>query len=117
MRRCAIRGGSTGDAIVIDPPQMPRRWGVEQTCSWFGRNRRLAKEFENVAVTPARFATLAFIQPTFRRLAGAQVVNSITHGWQCVMTTVGKSNGEGTFAGTRGDDKAAPIPAVAGAMI
>ena len=58
---CAIRGGSTSDAIGIDPPQTPRRWAVEQTFSWFGRNRRLAKEFENLAVTPARFATLAFI--------------------------------------------------------
>jgi len=28
------------------------------------------------------------------------------------MTKVGKSDGKGTFAGTRGNDKVAPIPAI-----
>ena len=31
---------------------LPRRWVVERTFSWFGRNRRLAKDFENLAETP-----------------------------------------------------------------
>jgi transposase len=26
---------------------LPRRWVVERTFSWFGRNRRLAKDFES----------------------------------------------------------------------
>ena len=26
---------------------LPRRWVVERTFSWFGRNRRLAKDFKN----------------------------------------------------------------------
>jgi transposase len=30
---------------------LPRRWVVERTFSWFGRNRRLAKDFENLAET------------------------------------------------------------------
>ena len=30
-----------------------RRWVVERTFSWFGRNRRLAKDFENLAETLA----------------------------------------------------------------
>ncbi len=25
---------------------LPRRWVVERTFAWFGRNRRLAKDFE-----------------------------------------------------------------------
>jgi putative transposase len=25
---------------------LPRRWAVERTFAWFGRNRRLAKDFE-----------------------------------------------------------------------
>jgi hypothetical protein len=33
------------------------------------------------------------------------------------MTKVGKSDGEGTFAGTRGNDKVAPIPVVRGSAI
>jgi transposase len=27
---------------------LPRRWVVERTFSWFGRNRHLAKDFENL---------------------------------------------------------------------
>ena len=40
---------------------LPRRWVVERTFSWFGRNRRLAKDFENLAETLATFVTLASI--------------------------------------------------------
>ena len=46
---------------------LPRRWVVERTSSRFGRNRRLAKDFENLAKT---FVTLASIQFALRRLAG-----------------------------------------------
>ena len=28
---------------------LPRRWVIERTFSWFGRNRRLAKDFEHLA--------------------------------------------------------------------
>ena len=35
---------------------LPRRWVVERTFSWFGRNRRLAKDFENLAETLATFS-------------------------------------------------------------
>jgi transposase len=41
---------------------------VERTFSWFGRNRRLAKDFENLAQTLATFLTLASIQLAVRRL-------------------------------------------------
>ncbi len=46
-----------------------RRWVVERTFSWFGRNRRLAKDFENLAATLLAFVTLAAIQFGVRRLA------------------------------------------------
>jgi len=48
---------------------LPRRWVVERTFSWFGRNRRLAKDFENLAGTLETFVTLASIQLAVRRLA------------------------------------------------
>ncbi|MGC2204276.1 MAG: hypothetical protein WA633_29555, partial [Stellaceae bacterium] len=32
---------------------LPRRRVVQRTFSWFGRNQRLAKDFENLAQTPA----------------------------------------------------------------
>ena len=48
---------------------LPRRWVVERTFSWFGRNRRLAKDYENLAASIAAFVTLAAIQLGIKRLA------------------------------------------------
>jgi transposase len=50
---------------------LPRCWAVERTFSWLGRNRRLAKDFENLAETLATFFTPASIQLALRRLARA----------------------------------------------
>ena len=47
---------------------LPRRWVVERTFAWFGRNRRLAKDFENLADTLTAFVALASIQFALRRL-------------------------------------------------
>jgi len=49
----------------------------DEGVAQFGRNRRLAKDFENLAETLATFVTLASIQPVLRRLARAEVLNSI----------------------------------------
>lgn len=48
---------------------LPCRWEVERTFSWFGRNRRRAKDFENLAETLTTFVTIASIQLALRRLA------------------------------------------------
>jgi transposase len=48
---------------------LPRRWVVERTFSWFGRNRRIAKDYENLAQTLSAFVMLAGIQIAIRRLA------------------------------------------------
>ncbi len=48
---------------------LPRRWVVQRTFSWFGRNRRLAKDYESLAATFASFVMLAAIQLGARRLA------------------------------------------------
>lgn len=48
---------------------LPRRWVVERTFSWFGRNRRLAKDYENLAVSLTAFVMLACIQIAIRRFA------------------------------------------------
>jgi putative transposase len=48
---------------------LPRRWVVERTFSGFGRDRRIAKHYENLADTLAAFVTLAAIQFAVRRLA------------------------------------------------
>jgi transposase len=51
---------------------LPRRWVVECTSSWLGRNRRLAKDFEKLAETLATFVTIASIQLAVRRPARAK---------------------------------------------
>ena len=50
---------------------LPRRWVVERTFSWFGRNRRRAKDFKNLVKTLGAFVALASIQFALRRLARA----------------------------------------------
>jgi hypothetical protein len=44
---------------------------VERSLSWFGSNRRLGKDFENLPETLGAFATVAAIQLALRRLARA----------------------------------------------
>jgi transposase len=48
---------------------LPRRWVVERSFSWFGRNRRLAKDYQSLADTLAAFITLACIRLALKRLA------------------------------------------------
>ena len=68
-----ITGASARDRQRSDDVKgfvvLPCRWVVERTFSWFGRNRRLAKDYENLAETLAAFITLAAIQFAIRRLA------------------------------------------------
>ena len=48
---------------------LPKRWIVERTFAWFGRCRRLAKDFENLARNAFAFLCLAMIRLMLRRLA------------------------------------------------
>ena len=57
-----------------------RRGMVERTFSWFGRNQRLAKDFENLNETLGALVARASIPLALRRLARANVVNSTNHG-------------------------------------
>jgi len=45
-----------------------RRRVAERTLSWFGRNRRLARDFEHLAGTLETLVTLAAIRLALRRL-------------------------------------------------
>ena len=47
---------------------LPKRWIVERTFAWFGRCRRLAKDFENLARSHAAFVILAMIRLMLRRI-------------------------------------------------
>ena len=59
--------------IVSKPPDqvgfqvLPRRWVVERTFGWLGRNRRLAKDFEELAETSEAWVYLASIRLLLRR--------------------------------------------------
>jgi transposase len=50
---------------------LPKRWIVERTFAWLGRCRRLAKDFENLAVNALAFLCLGMIRLMLRRLARA----------------------------------------------
>jgi transposase len=50
---------------------LPRRWVVERTFAWFGRCRRLAKDFEASAATEAAWLLVAHLRLLTRRLANA----------------------------------------------
>jgi transposase len=47
---------------------LPKRWIVERTFGWFGRCRRLAKDFENLSRSHAAFVILAMIRLMLRRI-------------------------------------------------
>jgi putative transposase len=49
----------------------PRRWVVERTLAWFGRNRRLAKDFEASIASAEAWVLIASIRLLSRRLARA----------------------------------------------
>jgi putative transposase len=50
---------------------LPRRWVVERTFAWFGRNRRLAKDFEATISSAEAWLTIASVRTLSRRLARA----------------------------------------------
>jgi putative transposase len=49
----------------------PRRWVVERTFAWFGRNRRLAKDFEASIASAEAWILIASVRLLSRRLARA----------------------------------------------
>jgi putative transposase len=50
---------------------IPKRWVVERTFSWFGRQRRLSKDYERLASTEEVFQYLVSIWLLLTRLAPA----------------------------------------------
>ena len=56
---------TTRDGFVV----LPRRWVVERTFAWFGRSRRLAKDFEATIESALAWLLVASIQLFIRRLA------------------------------------------------
>jgi hypothetical protein len=50
---------------------IPKRWVVERTFSWFGRNRRLSKDYERLIESSEAFVYITSIRLRTKRLAGS----------------------------------------------
>jgi transposase len=59
-----IKRSDTAQGFVL----LPRRWVVERTFAWFGRNRRLAKDFETTIESSTAWLLLASVQLMTRRI-------------------------------------------------
>ena len=47
---------------------LPRRWVIERTFAWLGRNRRLSKDYELKCATSEAFIYAAMVRLMLRRL-------------------------------------------------
>jgi putative transposase len=80
---CAAAGQGLRLAIVKRPvgtvgfQLLPRRWVIERSFAWLGRNRRLATDFARLIESSTAMAMLAIIQLLVRRLIpSVQVADS-----------------------------------------
>ena len=60
-----IKRSDTAKGFVL----LSRRWVVERTFAWLGRNRRLAKDFEKTLESSTAWLFMASVQLMTRRLA------------------------------------------------
>jgi putative transposase len=63
---CNVRAAEAG---TFKPES--KRWVIERTFAWFGRNRRLAKDFEATITSAEAWFLIASVRLLSRRLARA----------------------------------------------
>jgi putative transposase len=51
---------------------LPRRWAMERSLAWYGRSRRLSKDYEHEELYSETMVNLASISTTLRRVASSQ---------------------------------------------
>ena len=52
---------------------LPRRWVVERTFAWIGRNRRMSKDYQFRPATSEAWVYLSMVRVMLKRLAPAQI--------------------------------------------
>ncbi len=52
---------------------LPRRWVVERSFAWIGRNRRMSKDYEFLPATSEAWVYLSMVRVMLKRLARAQI--------------------------------------------
>ena len=57
---------------------IPRRWVVERTFAWLGRNRRLSKDYEMLPCSGEAFVYLAMIRLMLKRLGKQKLLSAAT---------------------------------------
>jgi transposase len=62
-----VKRSDTAKGFVL----LPRRWVVERTLAWLGRNRRLAKDFEAAVETAVTWIYVAHVKLLTPRIARA----------------------------------------------
>ena len=72
----ALAGLGTWSVEIVKRPNaakgfvlLPKRWVVERTLAWLGRNRRLAKDFEATLETAVAWLYVAHVKLLTRRIA------------------------------------------------
>lgn len=56
---------------IFEP--LPRRWVVERTIAWIGRNRRMSKDYEFLPATSEAWVYLSMVRLMLKRLAHEEV--------------------------------------------
>ena len=68
-----MREGQEPPARLPGFQPLPRRWIVERTIAWIGRNRRMSKDYEFLPATSKAWIYLSLIRLMLKRLAHEQV--------------------------------------------
>ena len=52
---------------------LPRRWVIERTFAWIGRNRRMSKDYEYLPATSEAWVYLSMLRVMLKRVARVEV--------------------------------------------
>jgi transposase len=68
-----LRAGQEPPARLPGFQPLPRRWIVERTIAWIGRNRRMSKDYEFLPATSEAWVYLSMVRLMLKRLAHEQI--------------------------------------------